>query len=312
MTDYGHDLLFGANPEAPPERGTAVVELAELTERVGLDLVSLADHPYWTDRLDTMTLLSVIVARTSAVRVLPALANLPLRPPVALARAAATLDILSDGRFELGVGGGALWDQIAAEGGPRHTPGESIAALEEAVRIIRALWTPGDAVRFDGRHYQLDGATPGPYPVHNVPIWLGAYRPRMLQLTGRVADSWLPSSVYFPPEQLPAANAIIDEAATDAGRAPEAVRRAYNIAGEFTADGGGFLQGSPKAWVEQLADIALTAGISTFILYRVGSADVIRQFAAETVPAVREIVASERSRSAGQRGEPIPSQDGGS
>ncbi|NMH77270.1 LLM class flavin-dependent oxidoreductase [Pseudonocardia xinjiangensis] len=300
MTDYGHDLLFGANPESPPEGSGDIVELAKLTEQVGLDLVTIADHPYIPDQLDTMALLSVIAARTSTLRVLPALANLPLRPPVALARTAATLDILSDGRFELGVGSGAVWDQIAAEGGPRHTPGESIAALEEAVRIIRALWTPGDPVRFDGRHYRLDGVAPGPFPVHDIPIWLGAYRPRMLQMTGRIADCWLPSSPYLPPEHLAAANAIIDEAASDAGRAPQAVRRAYNIAGEFTAEGGGFLQGPPKAWVEQLAELALTQGISTFILYRIESADVIRQFAAETVPAVREIVAAERGRPSGQ------------
>jgi alkanesulfonate monooxygenase SsuD/methylene tetrahydromethanopterin reductase-like flavin-dependent oxidoreductase (luciferase family) len=296
MTDYGHDLLFGTMLTPPPDRATAVVELAELTEREGLDLVSLPDHPYWTNRLDAIALLSVIVARTTTVRVLPNLANLPLRPPTTLARTAATLDILSGGRFELGVAGGAMWDDIAADGGPRRTAGESIAALEEAVRIIRDLWTPGEALRFDGTYYRLDGAPRGPFPVHDVPIWLGAYRPWMLRLTGRVADSWVPSSPFFPPEQLVAANQIIDDAALEAGRAPGAIRRAYNIGGTFTNDGTDFLQGPPKVWVEQLAELALGQGISTFILYQVESADIIRRFAAEVVPALRELVAAERTK----------------
>jgi hypothetical protein len=71
MTDYGHDLLFGTMLTPPPDRATDVVELAELTEREGLDLVSLPDHPYWTNRLDAIALPSVIVARTTTVRVLP-------------------------------------------------------------------------------------------------------------------------------------------------------------------------------------------------------------------------------------------------
>jgi alkanesulfonate monooxygenase SsuD/methylene tetrahydromethanopterin reductase-like flavin-dependent oxidoreductase (luciferase family) len=298
MTDHGHDLMFGTLLEPAAGRAQDVVALAELTEQVGLDLVSLSDHPYWPDRLDTVALLSVIVARTTRVRVLPNLANLPLRPPPMLARTAAALDILSGGRFELGIGSGAqqLWGRIVAEGGPQRTAGESIDALEEAVRIVRALWTPGPDVRFDGEHYRLDGVKPGPFPVHDMNIWLGAYQPRMLRLTGRVADGWVPSSPGLPPERLAEANRIIDEAAAGAGRSPEAVRRVYNIDGDFAGTGSGFLQGPPKVWVEQLAELTLTEGMSVYILYRVGSADVIRRFAAEVAPAVREIVTAERAR----------------
>ena len=118
MPDYGHDLMFGAMLE--PERAADAVALAVLAEQVGLDAVSLADHPYWPERLDTFALLAYIAARTDRVRVFPNLANLPLRPPAMLARTAATLDVLSDGRFELGIGSGAqqMWDAIVAEGGP--------------------------------------------------------------------------------------------------------------------------------------------------------------------------------------------------
>ena len=296
MTDYVHDLMFGTLLEPPSAPGHDVVELAELTEQVGLDLVSLADHPYWPQRLDTLTLLAAIAARTSRVRVFANLFNLPLRPPTMLARAATTLDVLSNGRFELGIGTGAqpMWDVIVAEGGPRRSAGESIEALDEAIRIIRALWTPGPDVRFAGRYYHLDGAKPGPAPAHDVNIWLGAYQPRLLRLVGRLADGWVPSSPHLRPDHLAAANQIIDQAAIGAGRSPQAVRRLYNIGGDFTAAGSGFLQGPPKVWVEQLTELTLTAGVSGYILYRVESADVIRQFANEVAPAVRDAVTTAR------------------
>ena len=110
--------MFGAMLE--PEQAVSAVAVAVLAEQAGLDAVSLADHPYWPERLDTFTLLAVIAARTDRVRVFANLANLPLRPPTLLARTAATLDILSGGRFELGIGSGSqqLWDAIVAEGGP--------------------------------------------------------------------------------------------------------------------------------------------------------------------------------------------------
>ena len=241
-------------------------------------------------------LLAVIAARTDRVRVFPNLANLPLRPPAMLARTAATLDVLSDGRFELGIGSGSqqLWDAIVAEGGPMRDAAESIDALGEAVQVIRSLWTMGPEVSFNGRHYRIEGAKPGPVPAHDMNIWLGAYQPRMLRLVGRVADGWIPSSPYLPPEQLPAANKIIDAAAADAGRSSDAVRRIYNIDGEFSGTGKGFLQGPPAVWIEQLTELTLVHGVSGYILYRVESGDVIKRFADEVVPAVRNAVRTER------------------
>lgn len=297
MTDYGHDLIFGTLLEPPCDRAGDVVQLAELTERVGLDLVSLADHPYWPERLDTFTLLSAIAARTNRTRLLTNLANLPLRPPAMLARTAATLDIISNGRFELGIGTGAqqMWDAIVAEGGPQRSAGESIGALDEAVQIIRALWTPGADARFDGLHYRIDGAKPGPIPPHHIGIWIGAYQPRLLRLVGRIADGWVVSSPHLPPELLSDANKLIDRAAINAGRSPKAVRRVYNISGDFTAHGSGFLQGPPKTWVEQLTELTLTAGIGGYLLHRVDSASVIRTFAEEVAPAVRKAVGDVRA-----------------
>ncbi|GHJ41518.1 LLM class flavin-dependent oxidoreductase [Streptomyces sp. TS71-3] len=286
------EVRFGALLEQSAERPQDVVDLAVLMEELGYDVATLSDHPYWPERLDTIALLSTMVARTRRITVMPNLLNLPLRPPAMVARTAATLDILSGGRFELGLGTGAqqMWESIVAEGGPARTAGQSIEALEEATQVIRALWTSEEDVEFQGRHYRLGGARPGPRPLHGIGIWFGAYQPRMLRVVGTIGDGWIPSSPFFPPEALPGANRLIDEAAQAAGRSPEGIRRGYNIGGEFAA-GSGFLQGPPALWAEQLAELVLAGQIDTFFLYRAGSADFLRRFAAEVAPAVRELVA---------------------
>ena len=294
MPDYGHDLLFGVFVPPLAQQADAVLALARRADEAGLDLVSVQDHPYNPQFLDSLTLLTTIAATTSRVRVFPNVANLPLRPPAVLAREVAALDILSGGRAELGIGAGAFWDAIEAMGGPRRSAGESVAALREAIGVIRALWTPGRGARLTGDHYSLHGAKPGPFPVHDIGIWVGAYKERMLRLTGELADGWLPSSPYAPPEQLAGMNAIIDQATADAGRSPRAVRRLYNISGSFAGNGSEFLQGPAKVWAEQLTGLALDEGISGFIL-TVNDTATIDQFAAEVGPAVRELVAAERA-----------------
>ncbi|MGN9778243.1 LLM class flavin-dependent oxidoreductase [Micromonospora sp. H33] len=298
MSDYGHPLTFGSflTPgNADPAR---VVALAALSEQVGLDLVTFQDHPYQPAFLDTWTLLSFVAARTSTVRLSANVTNLPLRPPAVLARSVASLDLLSGGRVELGLGAGAFWDAIEAMGGRRLTPAQGVRALEEAIEIIRQTWD-ADArggVRVDGEFHRVIGAKRGPAPAHDVGIWLGAYKPRMLALTGRRADGWLPSLAYLQPGDLAKGNAIIDDAAREAGRSPADIRRLLNINGRFATVGRGPLHGPAEQWAEELADLALTDGISTFIL---GSDDPddLRRFAAEVAPAVRELVDGERSSS---------------
>jgi len=294
MADYGHDLSFGIFVTPQADAGPHIIELARRADAAGLDWVSAQDHPYQPAFLDAWTLLTAIAASTEHIGVFPNVANLPLRPPAMLARAAASLDILSGGRVELGIGTGAFWDAIAAMGGPRRTAGESVDALREAIAVIRALWTPGPGPRLHGKHYDLNGAKPGPFPVHQVGIWVGAYKERMLRLTGELADGWLPSSPYAPPEQLAAMNAVIDAAAIDAGRPPSAVRRIYNIAGSFGGSGSGFLAGPPKVWAEQLAGLALDEGMSGFVLMA-DDALTVERFAAEVAPSVRDLVARERA-----------------
>ena len=235
------DLRIGifAVPDAT-DAGSTLAQIVAADES-GLDFVGVQDHPYQRRFFDTWTLLAYAGARTERVRLLPDVINLPLRNPALLAKAAASLDLLTGGRVELGVGAGAFWDAIEAMGGPRRTPGESVEALEEAMRIMHAWWSGDRSVQVDGTHYRVHGAKPGPPPAHPVGLWVGAYGPRMLRLTGRRGDGWLPSlgGHYASPEDVPGMHARIDEAARRAGRDPAAIERAVNVmepAGDDLAD----------------------------------------------------------------------------
>lgn len=297
--DYGHDLLFGTfiTPVAQP--AMRAVELAIVADRAGLDLATFQDHPYQPAFHDTWTLLAYVASRTERIRVSANVLNLPLREPAVLARSAASLDLLSGGRLELGIGAGAFWDAIEAMGGRRLTPGQSIIALEEAITIMREIWAAGErgGVRVDGTYYQVKGAKRGPAPAHPIGIWVGAYKPRILQLTGRAADGWLPSLGYLPGglASLAEMNQHIDEGAAAAGRDPSAVRRLLNISGQFARSGQSLLNGPPRQWAEELAGITLDYGISGFIL-AADDAPTIELFAAEVAPATRELVSAERAR----------------
>ena len=292
MVDYGHQIQFGLFVTPTADRAREILTLAEQADQLGLDVIAIQDHPYQRRFLDTWTLLSAIGARTRSIRLCPDVASLPLRPPVMLAKAAASLDVITDGRVELGLGAGAFWDAIAGAGGPRRSPKEAVDALVEAIAILRGIWA-GGSFSYAGEHYSVPGTKAGPVPPHPIAIWLGAYRPRMLRIVGRLADGWLPSLGQFDPAELAVLNAQIDEAAVAAGRSPDSVRRLCNVFGKF-GSGTELLQGSPADWSEQLADLALGFGMGTFILGTDGPDDA-RRYAEDVAPRVRELVEAERS-----------------
>ncbi|UJP38985.1 LLM class flavin-dependent oxidoreductase [Cellulomonas palmilytica] len=308
MPDYGHELAFGSfltPAAADPQR---VVALARTSEAAGLDLVTFQDHPYQPAFLDTWTLLTWVAAATERVQVAGNVLNLPLRPPAVLAKAVASLDLLSGGRAVLGLGAGAFWDAIEAMGAPRLSPGDAVQALDEAIDVIRGLWDTDAAgvLRAGGTFHAVTGAKRGPAPAHDVPIWVGAYKPRMLALVGRQADGWLPSLGYLTLTDVPAANARIDEAALAAGRDPREVRRLLNLgSGGFAPSSSGFLQGPVDQWVDELLPLVLEHGFSTFVLGG-DDAHTLEVFGQEVAPALREAVAAERE-AAGTPGGPVRS-----
>ena len=210
-----------------------------------------------------------------------------------MAKAAASIDLLSGGRFELGLGAGAFWDAIAAYGGERRSPGEALGALAEAIDVIRLVWSGDRGVRFEGEHYRLGGPHSGPVPAHPIGIWLGVYGPRAIAITGRLADGWVPS---LRPDGPPLADMVdrLDQSAADAGRHPGDIRRILNIGGTIT-DGpsSGILHGPAAQWVDELSAFAIDLGFDTFITSG-DDHDHLRRFAVEVVPGVRAGVAAAR------------------
>ncbi len=286
---YQHALEFGTFITPTNDSPEQTVALAKLSEDLGYDLVTFQDHPYQPAFLDAWTLMSWVAGQTERIRIAANVLNVPLRDPAVLARSAASLDLLSAGRLEMALGAGAFWPAIEAMGGKRHTPGEAVEALEEAIDIIRGIWDTNQTrpISFSGQHYQLGGAQRGPTPAHDIPIWLGALKPRMLRLIGRKADGWLPSMSYLKPGDIEAGNRIIDEAAREAGRDPREIRRLLNIGGAFATDGG-FLSGAPgERWVKDLLPLVAEQGIGTLILAS-DEPETLEQFATNVMPALRE------------------------
>jgi alkanesulfonate monooxygenase SsuD/methylene tetrahydromethanopterin reductase-like flavin-dependent oxidoreductase (luciferase family) len=277
-----------------------VRELVRTADDAALDVVGIQDHPYQRHFLDTWSLIPMLLAETKRIAFFTDVANLPLRPPAVMAKAAASLDVLSGGRFELGLGAGAFPEVSASMGGPRRTPGESVEALEEAIDVIRLMWSDERSVSFDGVHYRLDGARPGPQPAHPIGIWVGAFKPRMLRLVGRKADGWLPSLGVLTRDELRAGNELIDAAAEKAGREPRAIRRILNLQGVIGDEPAppwsslpvGYLAGEPLAgppdwWVETLGGF-VADGFDTLVFWPVDVAPgQVELLAGEVVPGLR-------------------------
>src|SRR3989441_621065 len=224
-------IRFGISLVPATESLDRIRKLVRAADEAALDLVGIQDHPYQARFLDTWSLIPTLLTETKRISFFTDVANLPLRPPAVMAKAAASLDVLSAGRFELGLGAGGLPDQVASMGGPRRTPGEAVEALDEAIDVIRLMWSEEHLVSFDGKYYRLDGAHPGPRPAHPIGIWVGAFKPRMLRLVGRKADGWLPSLGVLTRDELRAGNEQIDAAAEKAGRDPGSIRRIINLQG---------------------------------------------------------------------------------
>jgi alkanesulfonate monooxygenase SsuD/methylene tetrahydromethanopterin reductase-like flavin-dependent oxidoreductase (luciferase family) len=274
--------------------------LVRTADEAGLDLVGVQDHPYQRHFLDTWSLIPTLLCATQRISFFTDVANLPLRPPAVMAKAAASLDVLSGGRFELGLGAGGIAEVIGNFGGPRRTPGEAVEALDEAIDVIRLVWSGERSVSFDGNYYTLTDARPGPRPAHDIAIWVGAFRPRMLRLVGRKADGWLPSLGVLSRDELRAGHAVIDAAAQAAGRDPAAIRRILNLQGVIgdapaptrSALPVGYLAGEPLAgppdwWVETLSGF-VADGFDTLVFWPVDtSPQQVELFAHAVLPHVR-------------------------
>jgi alkanesulfonate monooxygenase SsuD/methylene tetrahydromethanopterin reductase-like flavin-dependent oxidoreductase (luciferase family) len=272
-------------------------EHVQVAEAAGFDYVSFQDHPYVPDFLDTFALIGALIGQTSRLRFMTDVANLPLRPAQMLAKTSASLDVLSGGRFELGLGAGRAWDQIAGLGGPRRSPREAVAAVSEAIDVLHALWLPGRTVTLPGQYYPVTAAT-GPAPAHRIGIWLGAVGPQMLDLTGRQADGWIaPLATGY--ETKPAAQDRIDSAARAAGRDPASIRRVIQLVGTVTptpdttsrprsGPGAQPIRTTPQIWAQIIAEFAADQRFDTVnLVLEQETSEQLRLFAAEVIPLAR-------------------------
>jgi probable F420-dependent oxidoreductase len=284
-------MLFGLNVSTEAQTGIDPAAAARKAEQLGFDFVSASDHLHGRrPTYEPWTLLSWIAAATSRIRVATRVLAVPYRHPAVLAKMAETLDRLSGGRLILGLGGGALDQEFHAFGLGVRSPRDKVDGLAEAIRILRGVWSQ-PRFTFEGRLYQTDGAELEPKPDHSIPIWLGTYGQRALALTGQLADGWIPSLGYAPPEQIPGLRERVLAAARAAGRDPDELTCAYNLGvriDERADPEPSVVAGAPDAVIERLrslAELGFTA--MNFIPVGPGQEEQIERLAREVLPTLR-------------------------
>jgi alkanesulfonate monooxygenase SsuD/methylene tetrahydromethanopterin reductase-like flavin-dependent oxidoreductase (luciferase family) len=261
-------------------------------ESAGFDLFSLSDHLHsGRPTLEPWTALAFVAASTERLTVLTNVLGLPYRPPAVTAKMAETLDRLSGGRLVLGLGVGGYDTEFAAFGLAERTPGQKVAALDEAIRIIRGLWEE-PSFTLEGEHFQVRQAQIEPKPGHHIPIWTGAYGPKALRVTAALADGWIPSIGRLGLEAASGLRATVVSHLHEAGRNPEEFTFATNLVVSFereahrgAAQGWQRLTGGSETIADRVAEIA-SAGFTVLNVALPGRV-AAEQFASEVIPAVR-------------------------
>jgi alkanesulfonate monooxygenase SsuD/methylene tetrahydromethanopterin reductase-like flavin-dependent oxidoreductase (luciferase family) len=291
----GVDVLFGTTVIPTAGGRTDPVEDALHAEQLGFDLVTCWDHLHGdTPSFETWTLLTWIASRTERIRIGTNVLGLPYRHPTVTSKMAETLHRLSGGRLILGMGGGGNNTEFRSWGLEARSPGEKVDALQEAIELIRALWTEQE-VTYEGFHFRTEEAQLEPKPETPIPIWVGAYGRRSIAVTGRLADGWIPSMTYMPPDRATRMRERLLRAAGEAGRDPGEITCAYNIVvlvQEGAQDPSGrVLAGSPDEVARRLDEIA-RRGFTCLNLWprgdRIGGRE---RLAKEVIPAVRDMLA---------------------
>ena len=225
MPDYHRELEFGTFLFPKSSEAPDLLRLAKLAEELGYDLLAAPDHPYWPQYLDNWTFLSAVFGATTSIRIFPDVVNLSLRQPAVVAKAAWSLEAMAPGRLKLGIGSGGVWDAIAGIGGPQWSGREALEHVEEAVSVLRLIWSGEETVSFTGQHYQLHDATPPVAPTQPIDIWIGCGKPAMRRLVARGAEGWIPNGDGIEIDNLTKGSAHLDHELAEAGRPPGEVRR---------------------------------------------------------------------------------------
>ncbi len=264
------------------------LERWRLFERLGFDSAWDCDHYVQPSRpggpyLEGWTLLAALAARTARIRVGVLVSCNTFRHPALLAKEAVTVDHVSGGRLELGLGAGWYRPEHEMYGIDFPAPAELVGRFREAVEIVDRLLR-SEEVTYEGRHYRLRDAAfrPGPLQRPRPPLTLGAHGPRMLRIVARHADAW---NSFGTPEQIRARGAVLNEACTEIGRDPsEIVRSLYYWVARADSD--------PWSSTDAFLDVVgryREAGVEEFILDhpRDDQLDVLERVAADVLPALR-------------------------
>jgi alkanesulfonate monooxygenase SsuD/methylene tetrahydromethanopterin reductase-like flavin-dependent oxidoreductase (luciferase family) len=292
-------LTFGINIDPSTDNLESALRRAQMADASSVDLVTIQDHPYNPDFFDTWTLLTSLAARTERVHFSTNVLNSPLRPPAMMAKMAATLDVISGGRLELGIGAGGYVEGMQAWGGMvGNTPGDRYQAFKEYLDVIEGMLAgAGHEFYYEGKFYQVDGAVNGPEPAHRIPLWIGVGGPRMLKLVGRRGHGWMIGTTYILPDSLDNVNQLLDEGASEAGRDPTDVHRGYNLFGMILTQPSsrirfnrpGIIQGSAQEWIDTLLHFHRRYRHDTFVFWPVAGDEnlQIKIFLEEVMPEVR-------------------------
>jgi alkanesulfonate monooxygenase SsuD/methylene tetrahydromethanopterin reductase-like flavin-dependent oxidoreductase (luciferase family) len=299
------NVLFGASlgqwNGADAADAAGRVRLATQADRDGLDLFTVADHPYFGDKLDAYALTAFLLGRTEHITGMVTVTNLPSRPAPVLARTVTSLSALSGGRVILGIGAGAIWDMIVKLGIPRLDGRSAVRAMAEAIMLVRALSGGGDPVTFDGEFYHVSGLDPAAAP--DPRIFTGSVGPKSLAVTGELADGWIPPGGSDWLSQLyRESRPRVDAAAAAAGRDPADIVSVYNFGGRITleplaatrGEDGRWIGGSVAQWVAELTVAVLEHHAAGFIYRNTDDTpadEALARWATEVVPAVRQAIA---------------------
>jgi probable F420-dependent oxidoreductase len=324
-----------SSPDGAPMTWDRLAATARRAEELGFDSVWISDHFFLTlgryggpddiyGSAEPLTALAGLAAVTERVRLGTLVLGAGFRHPALLAKAAVTIDLLSGGRLDLGLGAGWYEDEYGAFGYRFGSAGERFEILEETVEVLGLLFGEKEPVTWEGRHFRLEEAYCRPRPVQEPrpPLWLGGKGgPRLLRLVARRADGWNTVWVWTPEAYAERARAL-DEACRREGRDPATVARSlglYTLVGEDERDlvaryralqrwmpGGGLdgellddwardkLVGTPEAVIHRLADFA-AMGVGEFIVsaaslpFAIYDESMLELFARSVIPAAREL-----------------------
>lgn len=323
-----------SSPDGAPVSWDRLVASARLAESLGFDSVWISDHFFLTlgryggpddvyGSAEPLTALAGLAALTEQVRLGTLVLSAGFRHPALLAKAAVTIDLLSGGRLDLGVGAGWYEDEYRAFGYPFGSLGERFEILEETMEVLGLLFGEKEPVTWEGKHFRLDEAYCRPRPTQQPrpPLWVGGKGgPRLLRLVARKADGWNTVWVWTPEAYSERARAL-DQMCEREGRDPATVRRSlglYTLIGEDQRDlvaryrslqrwtpGGALdgellddwardkLVGTPEQVVERLASFA-AQGVQEFVVsaaslpFAVFDESMLDLFSEAVIPAARD------------------------